>query len=92
MKKGISLEELLRVADGKKTPDTISTEVFSVMEEAVKEDEKVTEARLKATKMKAEVLSEICMKDERYRTVLEEYRKAVSEAYVRNKENKGEDE
>lgn len=92
MKKGISLEELLHVADGKKTPDTISTEVFSVMEEAVKEDEKVTEARLKASKMKAEVLSEICMKDERYRTVLEEYRKVVSEAYVRNKENKGEDE
>lgn len=92
MRKGVSLDELLRVAEGKRTPDAITTEVFSVMEDAVKEDEKVKVAREKATRLKAEVLSEICMKDERYRTALEEYRKVVSEVYVHNKEDKGGEE
>lgn len=86
MKKGISLDDLLKAADGRKEAPGIEAGVFTVMEEAVKEDEKVAEFRKKASDLKSQIITEICLKDDRYRTALEEYRKAVSEAYVRSKE------
>lgn len=86
MKKGISLDDLLKVAEGKKDTPAIDTTVFTVMEEAVKDDESVVRTRRTASDIKSQVISELCMKDDRYRMALEDYRKAVSEAYVRNRE------
>ncbi len=81
MKKGVSLEDLLKNADTPK--DTgIASEVFSVMEEAVKDDDAVKAGRKKACDIKAQVITEICMKDERYRTALTEYRELVSRTYI----------
>ena len=67
-------------------PD-MDPELFRVMESAVKSDPTVKEARQHAADVKSAILTELCLKEPRYREALEAYRKAVSDAYVRRKDN-----
>lgn len=98
-KQGVSLPELLKkigemetrlkTIESVKAPD-MSSEVFSAMEVAVKGDPEVKLAKQRASDVKSRIISEMCLKDERYRKAIEDYRATVSKAYVaKNEEVKG---
>lgn len=67
-------------------PNRMDAELFSVMEQAVKNDPSVKTARQKAADIKSEIISEICLKDARYKEALDEYRRQVNAAYIQRKE------
>ena len=50
----------------------------------------VVEARRRLQDEKTRIISDMCMADESYRKLYDEYRTAVNSAYVREKEGKGE--
>lgn len=79
MKEGIYLPDLM---DRKQDKESISPEIFSVMENAVKDIQSVKDAKRRLSDEKTRVIMEICMKDAGYREAREAYNKAVSEAYV----------
>lgn len=98
MNDGVYLPDLIKkvseIDDLKKRLETIETkpnridvELFSVMEQAVKNDPQVRVARQKAADVKSEILSEICLKDTRYKEALDEYRRQVNAAYIQHKED-----
>lgn len=79
MKEGIYLPDLM---DRKQDKESISPEIFSVMENAVKDVQSVKDAKRRLSDEKTRVISEMCMRDAGYREAREAYNKAVSEAYV----------
>ena len=64
----------------------VNEELFAVMEASVKGEDEVKAARQKLSSIKTEILSEICMKDGRYKEAYDGYRTAVNAAYIRKKE------
>ena len=97
-KQGVFLPDLLkRIEDLEQKVKTVPTvpditsEVFSVMESAVKDDESVKALRRRAQDIKAQIITEMCIKDPRYKSVLDEYRATVNRVYVASREEKKED-
>lgn len=97
-KQGIYLPDLIkRIEDLEQKVKTVesvpdmSAEVFTVMESAVKDDDAVKIARKKAQDLKSRILTEMCLKDPRYKSALDEYRATVNRIYVASREEKKED-
>lgn len=91
LKKIQSLEEKVEAMDRPKE-NPIDAELFGVMEQAVKEDPAVADARRRLQVAKTRVISELCIKDEEYRKLFDEYRRKVNAAYVQSREEiKGSD-
>ncbi|MBQ7622083.1 MAG: hypothetical protein IJV02_06695 [Candidatus Methanomethylophilaceae archaeon] len=97
---GVSIPKLLEKIDSmekrmseieKPKENPLDAELFAVMESAVKDDRAVIDAKHKLQSEKTRVISELCVKDERYRGALDEYRRAVNQAYVQYKEIKTSD-
>lgn len=85
LKKIQSLEEKVEAMDRPKE-NPIDAELFGVMEQAVKEDPAVADARRRLQVAKTRVISELCIKDEEYRKLFDEYRRKVNAAYVQSRE------
>lgn len=95
MKEGISLKETLakidslesEIKDLKKPKESpMDAQLFSVMEQAVREVPAVMEAKRRLQDEKTRIISELCMADEAYRKCFDQYRTAVNAAYVDSKE------
>lgn len=97
MRDNVYLPDLIRKVDDlekkindmeKPKENPIDAELFAVMEQAVKDEPSVLEARRRLQNEKTRVISELCMKSEEYRTCFDGYRTAVNAAYVASKEKK----
>jgi len=91
MKQGVYLPDLLKKIDAlesrvdemsKPKENPIDAELFAVMEQAVKDDPAVVEARRKLQAEKTRVISELCMQSEAYRDAFNQYRRQVNSSYV----------
>lgn len=96
MKENVYLPDLLKKIDdlekkvdemGRPKENPIDAELFGVMEQAVKDDPSVVNARRILQNEKTRVISELCIKDEAYRKAFDEYRHVVNAAYVSLKES-----
>ncbi len=65
---------------------TVDAELFAVMEQAVKDDPAVKDARHRMNEEKTRVLTDLCMRDEAFRLASDEYRRAVNRAYIDTKD------
>ena len=94
MKQGVYIPDLLKrietleaqVREQGARKDTMDADLFSVMEASVKGDEEVKAAKQRLADEKSRVIAEICSKDEGYTKAMEDYRRTVNAAYIRNKE------
>jgi len=95
MKDGVYIPDLLRKINDmerriealdKPRESVIDAELFSVMENSVKEDPTVIEAKASLQSAKTRIISELCMRDEQYRQLFEDYRRKVNAAYISKKE------
>ncbi len=95
MKEGVYLPDLIKKIDGleKKVEDLskpkespMDAQLFSVMEQAVRDDPSVIDIKRKLQNEKTRIIGELCMQDESYRKLFGEYRTAVNAAYVAKKE------
>ena len=94
MKQGVYIPDLLKrietleaqVREQGTRKDTMDADLFSVMEASVKGDEEVKAAKQRLADEKSRVIAEICSKDEGYTKAMEDYRRTVNAAYIRNKE------
>ena len=91
MKEGISLSDLVKKVDALETEvkdlkkpkeSPMDAQLFSVMEQAVREDPAVIEAKRKLQAEKTRIISELCMADEVYRKLFGDYKTAVNSAYI----------
>lgn len=97
-KQGITIPTLMRdledlkakvsaIETKPKTPQ-LDSELFQVMEAAVKDDPQVVSARMNAQQVKAQIISELCRQDPRYAQALDQYSREVHAAYVRRTESR----
>lgn len=98
MKEGVYLPDMLneiktlkaRVENLERPKDNpIDAEIFSVMEAKVKGDPEVASAKTRLANAKTRIISELCMKDEEYRRLFDEYKTVVHAHYVGMKEERG---
>ena len=87
VKKIDDLEKKVNEMDRPKE-NPIDAELFAVMEQAVKDDPAVLNAKRALQNEKTRVISELCVRDEKYREAFDGYRRAVNQAYVSAKEVK----
>lgn len=90
---GVSIPDLLKRLDdleqkveslaGK--PGPVDAELFAMMAESVKDDEAVASARRRMQAEKTRAISELCMADAGYKSAFEQYRQAVTAAYMERK-------
>lgn len=96
-KEGRSLQDIVKQAEEAealrkqmdemgRTKPRMDAAVFSLMEEYVRDDPEVAAARNRLLDMRNTIISEFCMKDNRYRGEFESYRNTVQERYVRARE------
>lgn len=97
MEQNVYLPDLVKDMEALKTrvqelerPKTseVDAEIFAVMEHAVKDDADVVQAKNRLARAKTRVISELCMRDEEYRRLFDEYRTAVHTKYVGIREDK----
>lgn len=98
MKEGISIPDLLKRMDDMeskiKTLESqpkhdVNAELLAVMEAAVKNRPEVKVARQKVADIKTAIINEICMKDQRFREALEDYKTTVNRVYIQTRESDG---
>lgn len=98
MKEGVYLPDLIKKIDGlekrvedlsKPKESPMDAQLFSVMEQAVRDDQSVIEARRRLQEEKTRIITELCMADEAYRRLFDSYRTAVNAAYVNKREISG---
>lgn len=98
MKEGVYLPDLIKKIDGlekrvedlsKPKESPMDAQLFSVMEQAVRDDQSVIEARRRLQEEKTRIITELCMADEAYRRLFDAYRTAVNAAYVNKREING---
>lgn len=91
MKQGIYLPDLVKtIEDLKSEVDKlknnakaeVDSSFFEAMEASVKGDARVRTARQRMADVKTDVLTEICMKDPRFKDAYEGYRRTVNEVYI----------
>lgn len=93
MKQGVYIPDLLKRIDALEAQvkeqgqrkEVIDADLFAVMETSVKGDDDVKAAKQRLADEKSRVISEICSRDEGYRTAMESYRRTVNAAYIRFK-------
>ena len=93
MKQGVYIPDLLKRIDALEAQvkeqgqrkEVIDADLFAVMEASVKGDDDVKAAKQRLADEKSRVISEICSRDEGYRTAMEAYRRTVNAAYIRYK-------
>lgn len=95
MKEGISLKDTLskidalesEIKDLKKPKESaMDAQLFSVMEQSVRDVPDVVDIKRRLQDEKTRIISELCMADDAYRKLFDEYRTAVNAAYVASKE------
>jgi len=100
MKEGVYIPDLLKkidnleseVKDLKKPKESpMDAQLFSVMEQAVRDDPEVVTAKRRLQDEKTRIISELCMADSNYRALFDSYRTAVNAAYVNKREIKNTD-
>lgn len=64
---------------------SVEPALFHAMEQAVKSDPDVRAKRQAAADVKTQIITEICVRDPRYKEALEAYQKAVTDAYLKLK-------
>ena len=91
MKEGVYLPDLIQKINAleskvdemsKPKENVIDAQLFAVMEQAVREDPSVIEAKRKLQAEKTRIISELCMADENYRKLFGDYKTAVNSAYI----------
>ncbi len=83
MKKGVKLKDLVEKAEKPTAP-----ELFTVMEDAVRNCDTVKEACAELEKTEHCAVHRLCMQDEEYRKAREKYEEIVTKAYAASvKEN-----
>jgi len=96
MKEGVYLPELVKKIDAleaeikeikKPKESPMDAQLFAVMEQAVRDDPEVQNAKRRLQDEKTRIISELCMADENYRQLFDSYRTAVNAAYVGKKES-----
>lgn len=75
-----------RVDELSASKPTVDAELFAVMEQAVRDDPAVKDAKHRMGEEKSRVLTEICMRDDAFRLASDEYRRAVNRAYIELKD------
>lgn len=93
-KEGVYLPDLMkrindmetRLAGYEKSRQEADADLFAVMEQAVRDEQTVREARQRVQDEKSRIIAELCGKDEGYRRAVEEYRRTVNAEYIRQKE------
>ncbi len=93
-KQGIYIPDLLkrigdmeaRLAGMEATKREADADLFAVMEQAVRGEQTVKDARQKVSDEKSRIIAELCMKDDRYRQAMDEYRRTVNAEYIRQRE------
>ena len=93
MKQGVYIPDLLKRIDALEAQvkeqgqrkEVIDADLFAVMEASVKGDDDVKAAKQRLADEKSRVISEICSRDDGYRTAMEAYRRTVIAAYIRFK-------
>ena len=93
MKQGVYIPDLLKRIDALEAQikeqgqrkEVIDADLFAVMEASVKGDDDVKAAKQRLADEKSRVISEICSRDDGYRTAMEAYRRTVNAAYIRFK-------
>ena len=93
MKQGVYIPDLLKRIDALEAQvkeqgqrkEVIDADLFAVMEASVKGDDDVKAAKQRLADEKSRVITEICSRDEGYRTAMEAYRRTVNAAYIRFK-------
>ena len=86
----VSIPDLLRRLDAleervtalSEKPGPVDAELFAMMAESVKDDAAVADARRRMQAEKTRAISELCMADAGYKAAFEQYRQAVSSAYM----------
>lgn len=95
MREGVYLPDLLKRLEGleKKVKNLESqprkdtnAELFAVMEASVCADAEVRMLKKKLADTRDMIISEICMKDNRYMEAMDEYKTTVNRVYIRQKE------
>lgn len=77
-----------KVSAMEQTAPDMNRELFAVMEAAVKSDEDVKDAKRRLADVKSEIITEMCLKDARFKDAWDAYRTAVNAAYVRRSERR----
>lgn len=89
MKKVSEVDELRRRIDEMdRSKSAMDEDLFAVMEQAVRSEPSVKEARQRMISEKSRVISELCMADEGFRKAMDDYRNEVNRAYVSSKEDR----
>lgn len=60
----------------------LDAEIFELMEAKVRNDPEVAQARTRLAAAKTRIISELCMRDEEYRRLFDEYKTTVHAHYV----------
>lgn len=91
MREGVYIPDLIQKINALETKvdemskpkeSVMDAQLFAVMEQAVREDPSVQEARRRLQTEKTRIISELCMQDETYRKLFNEYRTTVNSAYI----------
>lgn len=86
VKKMQEFDDLKKRFDEMDSRPSVDAELFAVMEQTVRDDPGVRDARRRMSDEKTRVINEICMRDEGFRRVAEDYRRAVNSAYLSARE------
>ena len=86
VKKMQEFDDLKKRFDEMDSRPSVDAELFAVMEQTVRDDPGVRDARRRMSDEKTRVINEICMRDEGFRKVAEDYRRAVNSAYLSARE------
>lgn len=101
MNEGVYIPDLIKKIDTLETKvqelekgnkqSTVDLDLFAVMESAVKDDPEVKSARKRLADEKSRVISEYCMKDDRFREAANAYQHVVNAKYIDMREGKTEE-
>lgn len=98
MKQGVHIPTLIKRLDEMESKiktlesqpnQNTNAELLAVMEQAVKNDPEVKTSRQHVADVKSAIITELCMKDQRYRDALESYKTTVNRVYIESREKDG---
>lgn len=82
------LESKVREMESQPKRDT-NAEILAVMEQAVRNHPDVKASRQHVADVKSTIITEMCMKDPRYKQALEDYKTMVNKVYIQTRESDG---
>lgn len=82
------IDELKKKVEALESPKSeVDREVFAVMEKAVENVPAVKDAKKRMSDMKSAIITEMCLKDARFRDLYEDYKAVVNREYVASHES-----